>query len=135
DAAEAANTTLFAALEKLGLDLKLETQPRPVIVVDHVDQKPTPNPENVTKAARTYPQEFEVASVKPIKPGTPDREDRILPSGQINLFDSLHSLITFAYDVEDYMVIGPKWLDSDQFEIAAKTEPNVPFDAIRVMLQ
>ena len=135
DAAESSNTTLFAALEKLGLDLKLETQPRPVIVVDHVDQKPTANPENVTKAARTYPQEFEVASVKPIKPGTPDREDRVLPSGQINLFETLHNLITFAYNVEDYMVIGPKWLDSDQFEIAAKTEPNVPFAAMGVMLQ
>lgn len=131
----AADITLFAGLEKLGLELEPDIQPRPVIVVDHVDQKPTANPEIVTKAAHAYPQEFEVASVKPIKPGTPDREDRVLPSGQVDLYDSLHDLITFAYNVQDYMVIGPRWLDADRFEIVAKTEPNVPFAAMGVMLR
>ena len=138
-------TTLFAALEKLGLELKPETQPRSVIVVDHADQTPAPNPEHVIRPEPTYPQEFEAASVKPYKPEPPDPKDPMgrrrhsnfeLPNGQVSRLDTLHNLIVEAYSVEhDYMVSGPKWLDSDLFEITAKTGPNVPNNAIKVMLQ
>jgi uncharacterized protein (TIGR03435 family) len=143
DPVKSPETTLFAALEKLGLELKPETQPRSVIVVDQVDEKPTANPEHVTKAPRVYPQEFEAASVKPFTPDPPDpkapygrHSNFEVPNGQFSRVNTLHNLIIEAYSVEkDYMVTGPKWLDSDQFKIVAKTEPNVPFAATKVMLQ
>ncbi len=35
--------TLFEAVEKLGLKLEVHKRPMPVIVIDHMEQKPTEN--------------------------------------------------------------------------------------------
>ena len=60
----------------------------------------------VAQISETNIPHFEVASVKLIKPGTPDREDRVLPSGRVELYDSVEDMIQFAYTVEDYMILG-----------------------------
>src|SRR5215831_5643220 len=71
---------------------------------------------------------FEAASVKPAEPqtgmgirvmmrggpGTPD-------PGQINYSNvSLKNVLTVAYGVKGYQISGPKWLDSERFDIVAK---------------
>src|SRR5262249_4825670 len=120
--ATAAISFFDAVEQQLGLKLDAQNMPQSVIVVNHVDQKPSPNPEGRSKPPPVYPTEFEVASIHLVKPGTPDKEDRVLPSGQLEIAGTLKDLIAGAYDLQDYMVFGgPKWLDADRFEVVAKT--------------
>lgn len=52
--------TIFEAIDRqLGLKLELQQVPAPVIVVDHVDQKPTANPSGVAKILPPRSLEFE----------------------------------------------------------------------------
>jgi len=77
----------------------------------------------------TQSSEFEVASVKLAAaqtgggtfvgvrggPGTPDAT-RI---AYVN--ESLRNLLTEAYDVRAYQVSGPDWIDTERYDITAKT--------------
>jgi uncharacterized protein (TIGR03435 family) len=45
-------------------------------------------------------------------------------------------MISFAYDVEDEWVRGgQKWLETDRYDITAKTAPTASADTLRVMVQ
>lgn len=116
--------SMFDALDKqLGLKAEKSTQPTPVIVVDHVNQKPTGNPPDVTEKLPPPRTEFEVADIKPSKPGTNENFDE--KNGRIVATAvSLKDLITFANDMDDSMVVGgEKWLETDRFDIVAKAAP------------
>src|SRR5947208_15791281 len=67
--------TVSDALDKqLGLKLEPQKTPGPVIVVDSVNQTPTPNPSGVaTSLPPAPPPEFEVADIKPSLPGASSR--------------------------------------------------------------
>ena len=71
-------------------------------------------------ACTGFCQEFEVASVKPAKPGA--RGDHLnSDSGMLtgtNL--SLKSMVVTAFNVKDYQVDGPNWIGSQNFDIVAK---------------
>jgi uncharacterized protein (TIGR03435 family) len=56
--------TLFDALEKIGLKLDPAAAPMPVIVVESVNQTPTPNSPEASAAFPPPPTEFEVADVR-----------------------------------------------------------------------
>ncbi len=142
--------SIFDAVDKqLGLKLELQTAPTPVIVVDHVNQKPTDNPPDVTKSlpGSIVPAEFEVAVIKPSTPGSTNRRARIQPSGRIDFEGfTLKSLITLAWDIWDVngdMLAGaPKWLDSDRFDIVAEASTSGPpfaspvdIDSLRLMMR
>ena len=89
---------------------------------------------------------FEVASVKPAEPpaagqggafrvmmrggpGTPD-------PGQLTYSNvSLKNVIQNAYDVKGYQITGPKWLDSERFDITAKIPKGTTKDEFKLMLQ
>jgi uncharacterized protein (TIGR03435 family) len=72
--------------------------------------------------------EFEVASVRPVGPqaggpryvriaGGPGTAD----TGRITFSNyALKGLIATAYDVKDYQVTGPSWLDTERYDIVAK---------------
>src|ERR1043166_4887680 len=72
---------------------------------------------------------FEVASIKPAQPPTPDAGGRIFmrgPSGgpgtkdpgRINYpFMSLKNLLMTAYNMKNYQISGPSWLDTERFDI------------------
>ena len=66
---------------------------------------------------------FEAASVKPSDPTKPESFWNVSP-GRLNVRNmSLKSLVMAAYDVKRYQVAGgPKWVDSDRFNIVAKLE-------------
>jgi uncharacterized protein (TIGR03435 family) len=93
--------------------------------------------------AQTARPEFEVASVKPAPPpsdnrirismaggpGTPD-------PGRINFeFVNLRMVLAQAYNVKDYQISGPAWLDSERFNITAKVPQGATKEQFRVMLQ
>ena len=86
---------------------------------------------------------FEVASVKPAEPqtgmairvmmrggpGTPD-------PGQLNYSNvSLKNVLMAAYAVKGYQINGPKWLDSERFDIVAKIAPGATKEQFQLMLQ
>jgi uncharacterized protein (TIGR03435 family) len=78
-----------------------------------------------TDAAKAARPEFEVASIKPHT----SSERRIvemmpLPGGRFNAINAtLKLLISRAYGVQDYQLSGgPGWIDSDPYDIVAKTE-------------
>ncbi|HEV1286066.1 MAG TPA: TIGR03435 family protein [Bryobacteraceae bacterium] len=72
---------------------------------------------------------FEVASIKPSAPG--QRGFSIVPSpgGRLTMKNcTLKRLLAAAYHVQDFQVSGgPKWMDSDPWDIVAKAEgsPNL----------
>jgi len=128
--------TIFDAVDKqLGLKLEPGKVPMPVLVVDRVNEKPTANsPEVATALPPPAAVEFEVASVRPSKPGTDEDVGQFLPGGRYEAHGvPLFFMLTQAWD---YRVPGditglPKWLtrDSPRFDIVAKA----PASGIRVV--
>jgi uncharacterized protein (TIGR03435 family) len=126
--------SIFDAVDKqLGLKLDLQTAPRPVLIVDSVNQKPTPNRPDLEKVLPTPPPaQFEVATIKPSKPDTESRGR--INGDQVNLqATNLKFMITFAWDLNpndpEELVGAPKWLDTDKFDILAKVSSDVQMDA------
>jgi uncharacterized protein (TIGR03435 family) len=129
--------SLFDAVDKqLGLKIEAQPQPMPVIVVESVNRKPTDNPVGTTRVLPPPPTEFEVASVR-VSKLTQNGTERVLQSGRVDLQGiTLKELITVAYDFDDDRLAGaPKWMETDRFDVAAKTQPGVPFDALIAMVQ
>ena len=82
---------------------------------------------------------FEVASVKPVNPPAgPHVVSLIINHGRLNIEAAeLRQIVGQAYAVQRIRVLGgPSWADSDQFDIAAKSESSdATRDEIRSMLQ
>jgi uncharacterized protein (TIGR03435 family) len=120
--------TIFDALSKqLGLQLEAKTAPLPVIVVDKVDQTPTPNAPGLDKALPPPPPaEFDVAVLTPSKPDAPF-QGRIT-GNQVNATGmTVRFLIDFAWNLndndDDLIANAPKWLTQDHWDILAKAAP------------
>ncbi len=120
--------SIFDAVDKqLGLKLSLETAPRPVVLVDSVLRQPTANAPDLDRILPppALPQ-FEVATIKPSKPGT-EGNGRI--SGEEVNFKAilLKDLIDLAWDLSENdhenIVNAPKWLSEDRFDLSAKVSP------------
>ncbi len=66
--------------------------------------------------------EFEVASVKPADPNVRGQMIRFMPGGGVTIVGAtLKSIIEVAYDVDRLQVTGPGWIESERFEILAKS--------------
>lgn len=126
--------SVFDAVDKqLGLKLALETAPRPVLIVDSVNEEPSKNfPDIAGRLPALPPAQFEVATIRPSKPDT-------RPMGRINngVVDvhglTVKQIISFAWDLNpadnEAVVNAPKWLDEDKFDIVAKISTNETGDA------
>ncbi len=87
---------------------------------------PAPPPKIPPMAADANPS-FEVATIKPSKPG--ERGKLMLMRAEFTTVNTtLEDLIKFVYGVQDKQVTGgPKWMESDKFDIAAKPDtPGLP---------
>ena len=78
-------------------------------------------------ASALLAQEFEVATIKPHDP----TDNRIMIRGDAGMYDvagmTTKALIGQAYDVRDYQIVGgPKWMDSDRYDIRARTSDRTP---------
>jgi uncharacterized protein (TIGR03435 family) len=81
---------------------------------------------------------FEVASVKPAPPSTPGML-KVQIGGDPGMVDyknvSLKMVIARAYEMKEFQISGPDWLDAERFDILAKVPPNTPKGQIPLMLQ
>jgi uncharacterized protein (TIGR03435 family) len=89
-------------------------------------------------------QSFEVASVKPSPPPGPNRGMARQVRGGPGSTDpgaitftgiDLLSLVTMAYGIDAYQLVGPDWLSTTRFDIAAKLPPGTTIEQYRLMLQ
>lgn len=140
---------LASDLDKLGLKLAIGETPQPVIVVDSVNEKPTPNsPKLAELLPPPAPPSFEVAVIKPSPPASRDMQIRFSASGQVNITGaSLQGLISEAYDISGAMIADiPDFLAKDHWDVVGKIPqddypksangmPNVSFDDIKLMLR
>ena len=143
--------SIFDAIDKqLGLKLVSQKVPTPVIVVDKVNEVPTPNSPDVSSLLPPPPPpEFEVAVIKPSAPDTRPM-GRIEPGGRIDMQSiTLKILIAVAWNIDftanDLIVGAPKFLDSAHFDVTAKAYagtgtgpsiiPQVDIDDVRLMLR
>jgi uncharacterized protein (TIGR03435 family) len=131
---DGAGISLFDALDRqLGLKLELRKHAMPVILIDRVNQMPAGS---ASPSAAPAPTEFEVADVKPSKPGA-NGNGRILKGGRVELEGvTLKALITLAYEIDDDRVASaPKWLETERFDIIAKAGSDVPLETLREMIR
>jgi uncharacterized protein (TIGR03435 family) len=149
-AAGADGISIFDAVEKqLGLKLELQTSPMPVVVVESVNQQPTPNAaeSGALLAGVEAPKEFEVATVKLTPPEIQTQRFQIQPSGRIDIenFD-LRFIIQQLWQLSDEMIVGaPKWLSDVKVTVTAKAPsaalvngqngPPVDIDTLIAMLK
>ncbi len=150
--ANGAGVTIFSALEQqLGLKLELKTAPEQGLVVDSVDQTPTPNAPNLARILPPMPPaQFEVAVIKPSAPD--ERPMGRIAGDEINVHAlPLKMLINLAWGLDpndkSEIVGAPKWLDADRIDVQAKAaaanlatgagrgQPSISFDDLRAMLK
>jgi uncharacterized protein (TIGR03435 family) len=122
----ASGITLFRAVsEQLGLVLERKGVRMPVLVVDHANENPSPNPPE-TAALLPPPPEFEAASIKPSTPGARPGGRGFLPGGRVEWRATpLSFLILTAWDLNimpDEIPGAPKWLApfDPAFDLVAK---------------
>ncbi len=123
--AGADGVSIFNAIDKqLGLKLALETAPRPVLIVDSVNETPTPNPPDLAQRMPPLPPpQFDVATIKPAGPdemishaNRGDQEEwRAITIGA-----HLRNIFDIGYYDDQSMAGGPNWLDEERFDILAK---------------
>ena len=128
--------SIFNAVDQeLGLKLELKTAPQPVLVVDSVSEKPTPNAADIAKVLPPLPpMQFDVAVINPSKPDEPERGR--IDGGQLSVQGlSMKFLIDFAWDLngnDDQMLVNaPKWLDTEKFDVLAKADIAPPANGKR----
>ncbi len=114
--------SLFGAIEKLGLKLERKDVPQPVVVVDKVNEKPTPNAAGVTESLPPIRESFEVAEIRPSAPGSTEAGFSIKPGGRLDGHGiTLKDLISFAWQTDyDDDIAGPKSMEMNRFDIVAK---------------
>src|SRR6516165_3004986 len=81
---------------------------------------------------------FEVAEIKPSDPSVQKTgKGRMLPGGRIELpGQTVRDLMTFAYAVQDDMIMGgPKWASEERFDIVAKALSVTAPETLRRMMQ
>jgi uncharacterized protein (TIGR03435 family) len=128
----ASDITLFKAISKqLGLVLERKGVRMPVLVVDHANEKPTPNPADTTTLLLP-PLEFEVASIKPSAPGARPGGGGFLPGGRVEWRGTpLAILLLTAWGSNfppDEIPGAPKWLTP--FEPSFDLSATAPASAI-----
>jgi len=82
------------------------------------------DPQHLSQAATPT---FEVASIKPTKPGSEGVMLRIKPGAQFTANNvTLKMLMEEAYDVKDSQISGtPSWFDSENYDVDAKPDEAV----------
>lgn len=88
------------------------------------------------QSADTAAPTFEVASVKPNRTGAPGGSF-VMPPGRFTATNiPLKVLITNAYQLSFFQVVGgPGWVGTDRFDIAAKAPDGAPPEQTRAMVR
>ena len=145
--------TIFNAIEKqLGMSLAEREVPAPVLVIDRVNETPSPNAPQIALTLQPRPVEFEIADLKASPPEHPNSEHwfRVRAGGELEVIDiPLQTLLLAAWDVDyskpERFANLPKWTQSARFTIHAKPPAEMrsapvrgigfPDDETRLMLR
>jgi uncharacterized protein (TIGR03435 family) len=124
------------ALDKIGLRLEAQEAVVPVVAVDRVNRNPTPNAADLAEKMPASPQEFEAAEVKPSPPDT-KQSFNFYRGGRVELRGlTLRELMAPAWDLEaDRIMDGPKWIDTDRYDVIAKAPAGTPSDDLVPMVK
>jgi len=82
--------------------------------------------------------EFEVASIKPAPPPSGNQLRVFMGGdpGRVNMNNlSLRDMMRLAYQVKDYQISGPDWMNSMRFNVVATIPPGTPKGDIPLMWQ
>lgn len=83
---------------------------------------PTPPPPMKPMAADAKP-EFEVATIKPSKPGTPGKIFTVRGHNVVTINTTVFDIIELAYGVQGKQILGgPDWLKTDKWDITGKPD-------------
>jgi uncharacterized protein (TIGR03435 family) len=83
-------------------------------------------------------QSFAAASIKPSAAAVQfERDGKTETSpGNLRMRDvTVGTCIKWAYDVQDSQISGPEWIQSERFDIIAKSDEPVPVSRLKLMLQ
>ncbi len=121
--------TIFDAVQKdLGLTLSLKESPQSVLVVDGVNEQPAPDPPGTAQKLPKREVEFEVADLKPSRPGESAVLQQTRGGGVEARGVPLENLLTTAWDIDEghpERISGlPHWAQSAKFDINAKPSSN-----------
>lgn len=86
----------------------------------------------------TAPLAFDVISVKPSQPGTPGIGIQPMSKGQGYRVGGVpvRLMISLMYKITDTQIVGgPKWMDTDQWDIEAKADQPATLDQLHEMFQ
>src|SRR5438105_14656249 len=88
-------------------------------------------------AQNTPRLEFEVASIRPSPPITMNVKVGVhIDGAQVSFtYVSLKDLIQSAYTLKNYQIVGPDWVGSERFDIAAKLPEGATREQVPAMLQ
>jgi uncharacterized protein (TIGR03435 family) len=118
--------SLFDAIQKqMGMKLEAEKATVPVVVIDSVNRMPTANAADLALKLPPLKIKFEVADIRPSPPDTKHKFS-IQPGGRVYAEGfTLGDLIRFGANGDSWfyfpgMLVGPAWMDSARFSIAAK---------------
>jgi uncharacterized protein (TIGR03435 family) len=128
--------SLFNYFEKqLGIKVEPQTRPATSLVIENVNETPTPNPAGTAEKLPPPVTEFEVIEIHASKPDTQPNAE--MKNGRLTALGlTMKDLIGFAYNLDDYMLPGvEKWLDTDRFDIIGKTDPTVTDGTLQAMLR
>src|SRR5205807_5566225 len=90
------------------------------------------------------PPAFEVASITPCKPGTPEPPGEhagmaqfTAPGGRFTAgATTLKFLVEWAYGIQPFQhSSGPSWFETDRYDIVAKAEGSATDDQMKLMVQ
>jgi uncharacterized protein (TIGR03435 family) len=150
--AGAERTTIFTAIAgQMGLKLKPDKTPTPVIVIESVSEQPTANPPDVSSLLPPRELQFEVASVKRSGPDEHGGGLGVTPGGGLEArTETMRNLFATAWDIHwdhvDELILGmPRWMESTRYDVLAKpaaaatgsAPPRASFidDDLRLMLR
>jgi uncharacterized protein (TIGR03435 family) len=84
-------------------------------------------------AQTAAPPAFEVAAIKAVQPG---RESIEVVPGSLTMRNvRLTTCLRWAFEIEDYQIVGPAWLQDVWFDISAKASSPAREPELRRMLQ
>ena len=130
--------SLYDVLEKqYGIKTDHDTIPMPVIAVESVNETPSPNPPGTTELLPPMPTEFEVSAIKMNK-DPQHRQGFRFTNGRVDAAGvPMKPMIEFAYGIEDDDLIAgaQPWMDTELFDLTAKTDPSVDLAGMQPMLQ
>jgi uncharacterized protein (TIGR03435 family) len=108
-----------ALSKQLGLKVESKPAPTPVVVIQSVSEKPTPNvPDMATLLPPPPPKQFDVAVIREANPGEKNFNINISGRRVAVQFATLQTLIYKSFDTPPNNIQNkPKWLDDVHYDI------------------